>query len=102
MRKFAAALLLVCAPFAAQSAPPRGVAAEARVQWSHEPRETLIVGEQVWRCEGETCRGQVIDTPFLQVRACRAIARQVAGVADFSSASGPLTADELGRCNGRR
>jgi hypothetical protein len=78
------------------------VAAEAEVEWRHEPRETIIVGDSVWRCDGAVCRGRVIDSPLLAHRACRAIARFTNGVTRFSTATAAFGVAQLERCNGKR
>lgn len=77
-------------------------AAEAKVEWSGFARETIIVEETVWKCDGDTCRGRVFDTPLLRKRACRSIARYTGSVTRFATASGELAPEELARCNGKR
>ena len=77
-------------------------AGEAKVEWSGFPRDTIIVEETVWKCDGDTCRGRVFDTPLLRARACRSIARYAGGVTRFATASGELAPEELARCNGKR
>lgn len=76
--------------------------AEVAVEWSHGRRDKIIVGDTIWRCDGDTCRGRVVDTPLLKLRSCRAIARFAGRVTRYASASGELSADDLARCNGGR
>lgn len=78
------------------------VTAEAEVEWRHEPRENLVVGDTLWRCDGKICRGRLVDTPLLAHRACREIARFTDRVTRFSTAGAAFDAEQLARCNGRR
>ncbi|HXH54044.1 MAG TPA: hypothetical protein VNH53_11550 [Sphingomicrobium sp.] len=78
-----------------------GDSAVAKVEWSHRPQPAVIVDQQAWRCEGNECFGQVIDKPYLKLRACRAIARYAGKVTSFSTPSGALSDEDLARCNRR-
>jgi hypothetical protein len=101
MKSLVCTLLVVAASAAAEAAPARQTAAEARVEWRNEPKPTVFVDDEVWHCDGDICKGPLIDKPFLKLRACRTIARQLARVTGFSSASGPLGEEDLKRCNGK-
>lgn len=99
--KTALALMIAAAP-AHAAAADGWTAAEAQVQWKHQPEPHVIVDENVWRCDGEVCTGKVVDKPFLKLRACRAIARYAGRVTGFSTPSGPLGSKEIARCNAER
>lgn len=74
------------------------VTAEAVVEWKHEPRETLIVDEKLWRCSQTVCRGPVVETEHNVRRTCRLLAR-AGRLANFSTPAITLGAEELQRCN---
>lgn len=95
-----AGILLAAAALAAAGAD--WSAAEVRVEWKGGTRDTIIVENSAWRCDGEICRGRVIDKPLLRHRACRAIARFAGGVTRFATATTELDSQELERCNGGR
>jgi hypothetical protein len=96
-----AALLVVILGLSAANATAQARStAEARVEWRSRAGDHIIIDAKPWRCEGERCRGTIVDTPFLKVRACRLIARHVRRVTSFSTPSGPLSDADLARCNG--
>ena len=75
--------------------------AEAVMEWKHAPQQTIIVDEQLWQCAGTICRGRVVEHQRTIQRTCRILARS-GRLISFSSASGPLPAEQLQRCNGGR
>ena len=101
MKRLLLPLMSLALPAGAAAAPGM-VAAQAVVEWKHEAQPHIIVDESVWRCDGGTCTGGVVDKPLLKLRACRAIARYAGRVTSFSTASGPLGTEEIARCNGGR
>ena len=96
----AALLLLAVATAEPAVAAPKYVDGEARVSWAYQAKPRIVVRGTVWRCEGELCRGKLIDKPFLTMPTCRAIARRAGWVTAFSTPSAAFGADELARCNG--
>lgn len=92
--RFALAAAALSTPLAA--APV--VTGEAVIQWRHDAKDKVIVGQTIWNCYGTKCRGRLVDHgPTLQ-RACRQLARQ-GEVQSFRTPSRSFGEQELSRCN---
>ena len=75
------------------------VTAEATVQWKHGAQDSIIVGETMWRCQGTTCSGQIVENGPSLARACRQVARNGGPVQSFKTPGQALGEQELSRCN---
>jgi hypothetical protein len=75
------------------------VTAEAVVQWQHQAQDRIIVDEAMWRCQGTTCSGQLVESGPSLARACRQVAHNAGPVQSFRTPAQTLSEQELSRCN---
>lgn len=88
--------LALASPAAAQpQAPPTTVT----VRWAHGPQDHVIIDENLWRCAGDRCSGDVVDHGNLPARACRKIHRAAGSVEQFVLPTREFTPAELQQCN---
>lgn len=100
MVRFFVLVALIAAP-AADAARPTDTRATARIVWTHQARDTVIVGNSAWRCAADACSGPAIDTKSGKLRSCRELRRAAGRVVSFETPSGALDAEALARCNKR-
>jgi hypothetical protein len=75
------------------------VTAEAVVEWKHQAQDRIIVDEAMWRCQGTTCSGQLVESGPSLARACRQVAHNAGLVQSFRTPAQMLSEQELSRCN---
>ncbi len=78
-------------------------AAAAPTWWSaglstplDSPR-SAIVNSVMWKCAGDQCSAPAQDSRPVMV--CQKVAKKFGPVTRFASPAGPLSADELAKCN---
>jgi hypothetical protein len=93
--------LALAASLAGQSvtaeAAPAGAYSAALVTPLAAPRHEIVDGA-IWRCEGARCSAPADGGRAQTV--CIKVARKFGPVASFATPQGPLSAEQLTRCNG--
>ena len=85
---------LFAAPAIAQTAPIRATMAAPVAQ--DGPVKALATS---WTCTGTLCTGPAINGRFGDPRGCREIAKVAGPVSAYEGVKGPLSADDLAKCN---
>jgi hypothetical protein len=98
MRWFPLIGLIAAVPLAA-SAQPRGPQATVTVKWAHGPQDYFIIDEDLWRCSGDQCTGNLLDRGNLAAWACRKIHRAAGPVQRLVLPTREFTPAELQQCN---
>ena len=102
-RRYLAAIALSMAAAAttlpAQAARPAGAFSAQLTAPVSEPRRELL-GEQVWRCAGDSCSAR-FDGSHPQ-RTCARVVQVFGPVVRFASPAGELSGEQLARCNGAK
>jgi len=61
--------------------------------------DQLVVGETIWNCTGNTCVTRSAADKVRGLTGCRLMAGKFGTVTAYGTATNPLTADQLSRCN---
>ena len=96
-RALVSAALAALAIAAPASAAPRAGAYVATLARPLNSAQREILGDKLWKCEGNTCT-TTYDGAHA-VRTCAAVARKFGAVAAFATPRGGLTAEQLAACN---
>lgn len=91
--------LLLGLPLSAQAARAPGTFTAELVAPVGEARRELL-GEQTWRCAETRCSARFDGAHPL--RTCARVVQVFGPVAGFASPAGPLSAQQIARCNGAK
>ena len=64
-----------------------------------EATDQLVVGETIWSCTGNTCVTRSAPDQVRGVTGCRLMASKFGAITAYGTATNPLDADQLARCN---
>lgn len=93
--KLFAMLALLAAPTLAFAGAPQGTATFR----TGEAPAKLIANDNIWRCDGGTCRGAGEERPVAVMRVCKDLARRIGAVETLSVGATALDPAQLADCN---
>ncbi|WP_374573580.1 hypothetical protein [Phenylobacterium sp.] len=93
----AAAAAVIVATTAAGAASAETVS--VKLQQPVAEKTKLIAGGAVFLCDGDSCVATAATSRTFTAATCKALAKSVGAVAEFSSDRKSLDEDKLGKCN---